>query len=214
MSPRERLTAAARGGEVDRKPVISRTPNPQADAVVLEMDRVGDRGEQVQLVSVELPLARAMREGLALSKILHDTPSEGEEILKRLEAECRAEMTQALETGADGVCAEMKGAEPGESSPMEYGGHYLEVDRRLLHEIAPARFNVLYVHGAEPYLDFVSDLPAHALAWDMQASDADMAEIRDMKAGPVAGNRPEADIYFVNDFEEAKDWIGHAEAVN
>ncbi len=214
MTPRERLTAAARGGDVDRKPVITRQASPEADAVVVQMDSVAERGDQVQLVSIDLPLARALREGVALSQILHDTPAEGEAILKRLEEECRAEMSRALETGADGICAEMKGAEPSQSSPMEYGGHYLEVDRRLLHEVAPARFNILYVHGAEPYLDFVSDLPAHAIAWDMKANDADLAEIRDMKAGPVAGNQPGADIYFVDNFEEARDWIGRAEAIN
>jgi hypothetical protein len=77
---------------------------------------------------------------------------------------------------------------------MEYGGHFLEVDRQLLSGVIDARFNALYVRGgSEPYIDFVSDLPAHAFAWDPQ-SGVTVAQVREVRQGALASTDKDADI--------------------
>ena len=59
-------------------------------------------------------------------------------------------------------------AVPDSTTPMQYGGHFLEIDRRLLS--SDALFNVIFVQGpSEPYAVFVSDLPAQAFAWDSRS---------------------------------------------
>ena len=78
---------------------------------------------------------------------------------------------------------------PAISTPMQYGGFYLEHDRALLAEIEDARLNVLSVEGGpEPYLDFVADLPSHVLAWDVPATGIVAAAVRPMRRGALAAD--------------------------
>lgn len=200
MTSRERLTAVARGGEVDRKPVVlfPGCKSASADAITVSPSEVAstlsESGEQAVLGHVVSPLGKAMRSGFALTKVLHDDPVAGAKKLNELTEQTRSEMELALEQGADGVFYELDGAFPSQTTPMEYGGHFLEVDRQLLDDIKDARFNVLYVKGdQDPYVDFVIDLPAHAFAWDT-ASGVDINELRKQRPGALATNSEDADV--------------------
>lgn len=196
MTGRERLVAAAKGGEVDRKPMIlARENSPEADGIVRPWCHEGGEG-QAQLWAVDSPFSRAIREGFDLNDALQADPTAGEQALNVYADEARREMMEALEGGADGIFYRLDGAYPEASTPMEYGGHYLEVDRLLLSEVQEARFNVVWIEGEEElYLDFVSDLPAHALGWSMSRTGVGAQELRPMRNGALAGDSLEADIY-------------------
>ncbi|MCG9894538.1 MAG: hypothetical protein MH204_03565, partial [Fimbriimonadaceae bacterium] len=114
----------------------------------------------------------------------------------------------ALSARADGVCYVLAGANPASSTPMQYGGHFLEVDREILTDCQDAAFNLLWVRGKEePYLDFVIDLPAHAFAWDMVATGITPSAMKQARGGAVAGAHPEADIYLVDHHSTAAPWL-------
>ena len=210
MTPRERLTAVARGGAADRRPVVlfPGCQDERADATVVAPSDVASclerSGEQAVLGHVVSPLGKAMRAGLALTRLLSDDLEAGARQLEELTEQTRSEMKEALDQGADGVFYELDGAYPSQTTPMEYGGHFLEVDRQLLEEVKGARFNVLYVCGdKDPYVDFVIDLPAHAFAWDT-TSGVEFAEVRRQRDGAIAGKHPKADLLLVESFEEAE----------
>lgn len=210
MTPRERLTAVARGGPVDKRPVVllPGRQDQRADAIAVGPKDVADCLEksegQAVLGHVVSPLGMAMRSGIALTKVLSDDLEAGAKKLEELTEQARSEMREALDQGADGVFYELDGAYPSQTTPMEYGGHFLEVDRQLLDEVKDARFNVLYVCGDEdPYVDFVIDLPAHAFAWDV-ASGADFDEVRRQREGALAAKHPGADVLLAESFEEAE----------
>ncbi len=91
---------------------------------------------------------------------------------------------------------------------MQYGGFYLERDRELLEEAKDATFNLLWIDaGEEAYLDFVSDLPAHAFAWDIDATDVSVVQMRAMRPGALAAEDPTADFLFASNFEAVKPWM-------
>ncbi|MGV3616012.1 MAG: hypothetical protein ACO1SV_11820 [Fimbriimonas sp.] len=200
MNSRERLTAAARGGEVDRKPVIV-SPGwsgtaPEADAVVVEADvetvarSVG--GEQVVLAQVDNPFARY---GPALNAEFGADPVAAAQKLDRATDDVRRKIGEALGAGADGILYRLFGARARHSTPMQYGGHYLERDRELLEEIADARLNVLFLVGNDDlYLDFICDLPAQVIAWDREASGFSSASVRAARTGAQASSDPESEI--------------------
>lgn len=198
MTGRERIVAAARGGEVDRTPVVGQ------DALVVPVDRVSDSigSDNAVLARVLSPLGRAMKQGIDIVSLLHKDVERGATELERLTDEAKGEMLAALANGADGVFYELDGAYPEVTTPMEYGGHFLEVDRRLLSEIEQARFNVLYVKGdKDPYIDFVCDLPAHAFAWDPRSGVA-ADYVRSMRTGALMGVGCEIGLE-ANDLAEA-----------
>jgi hypothetical protein len=150
-------------------------------------------------------LGRAIRDGVNIVPELHADIDRGTELLNGLAQETREEMHGALERGADGVFYILDGAYPGVTTPMEYGGHFLELDRHLLTEVMDARFNVLFVRGErEPYLDFVSDLPAHAFAWDPR-SGVSIEYVRSIRKGALAAAGEGADILLaINSTTEAR----------
>jgi hypothetical protein len=192
LTGRERLVAAARGGAVDRTPVLCGPGGPcsGADGFVVEVAEVGAalqrNAETAVLARVLSPLGRAMRAGEKIVAILHENVVAGGERMRELIGDARAEMAAGLESGADGVFYELEGAYPAMTTPMEYGGHFLEADRQLLGEVQSARFNVLFVCGEhEPYIDFVSDLPAHAFAWD-ERSGVTAEYVRTVRSGALA----------------------------
>jgi hypothetical protein len=188
MTSRERLVAAARGGEVDRPPVLSLGIDREgADAVVVTPNEVENTLERepgtAVLAEVLSPFGRALEFRIPLSSMLRERPEEGQQELERLFQVARADIETAILSGADGIFYRLVGAHPENSTPMEYGGFYLERDRELLESVVDARCNVLYIQGGEDaYLDFVSDLPAHIFAAPGNALEV----IRAVRHGAVA----------------------------
>lgn len=215
MTGRERLVAAARGGELDRKPVITWGIQSQADGVICTVTDLGSGSpDALKLVRVNLPLAKAIELGEDLTALFSDSPESGEKRLAELTTQTKSEADKALEAGADGICFILDGACPAVTSPMEYGGHYLENDREIIAGYEEARFNLVYVKSEEePFLDFVSDLPAHALGWNVQSSGVKPGELRIHRSGAIAGNDPTADIFLVDQYEQAEPWLKQLEAV-
>lgn len=220
MTPRERLTAAARGGPTDRRAVLlwpRETHGPygahgsygaRSDAYVVPVSEVGtqlaETPDHAVLASVCAPLGRAMADNFDLSTLLREDPEAGEAKLQGYIDETRMEMKTALEFGADGVFYRLMGAHPVASTPMQYGGFYLEPDRELLGEIEDARLNVLFVEGGpEPYLDFVADLPAHLFAWD---AEVEVNLVRSMRRGALAASDPAAEVLFAADWDTIAPW--------
>ena len=197
LTSRERLIAAAHGIEVDRKPVICwPTFCAESDATISDRATpIALPGFQLNLVPVLNPFGRALREGTEIGDILAEDPDRGEEMLAELISQTRTAAADALDKGADGILYLLYGARAIHTTPMEYGGHYLERDRELLSEIENATFNMVFVVGEEDtYLDFVSDLPAHAFGWDRRATGTSVDDMRKMRDGALATNSPDADI--------------------
>jgi hypothetical protein len=191
MTSRERLIAAARGSAVDRKPVIC-WPEP-----CVESDATIGPGspDQIRLAQVINPFGQALKHGVEVWDTLAEEPRRGEKILDGLVDMTRAEIQAAFDHGADGIVYLLYGARGLHTTPMEYGGHYLERDRELLAEVQDATFNMIFVVGEDDaYLDFVSDLPGHAFAWDAVATQVSVNDLRAMRPGALAANSPEADI--------------------
>ncbi len=209
MTGRERITAAARGGEVDRRPTVSAFGATPGDAIAVALAEVSATIEKhpdsAVVCAVLSPLGRAIKNGLHIVQELHADIDKGTSLLNVLAEETRIEMHSALEHGADGVFYVLDGAYPSFTTPMEYGGHFLELDRHLLTEVIDARFNVLFVCGEkDPYIDFVCDLPAHAFAWDPR-SGVTVGYVRSMRLGALAATGDEADILLaINSNAEAR----------
>lgn len=219
MTGRERLIAASRGGSLDRTPVLAwGSRSEHVDGWIVEADELGsalDRSEgKAVLVAVASPLCRALERSMNLTQTLHDSPAEGEKDLEELILETRSAIALTLDHGADGIAYRLEGACPSVSTPMQYGGHYLEADREILQEFASAPFNLLHVGGEEPYLDFVIDLPAHAFSWDLDRSPADPAQIRRERGGAIAVLSRDADIICIPSHADADAWAAIPEAVN
>lgn len=224
MTGRERLVAAGRGGHVSPKPVLvwpsqpGETPDPRADGWVVDSHDeaasiLAAHPDLLVLVTVLSPLGQDLAGPKTLLKALADDPAEGETALEACADQTRRDIAAALEAGADGVVYCLAGAYPSCTTPMEYGGHFLEVDRAILSEAAEARFNVLWVRGKDqPYLDFVIDLPAHAFAWDMTATGMAPGGFRSARNGAIGGAHPDADIFLVHSFEAAEAWLASPEA--
>lgn len=211
MTSRERLTAAARGGPTDRRAVLLWPSGPRSDAEIVPADEVGaalsEDSSRVVLAEVPSPFARALADRFALNELLQDDPDAGQRKLEGYARDTRQAIHTAMEFGADGVFYRLEGAHPAGSTPMQYGGFYLELDRALLAEIEDARLNVIYVAGGpEPYLDFVADLPAHLFAWDVEASGVSLAEVRPMRKGALAACDPAAEVLFADDWRRVQAW--------
>lgn len=201
MTSRERLVAAARGGEVDQKPVIvwpGASASDASDAIVLKDLADFSAGDQAVLVQVVNPFGQALAKGIDLNSALDADPSKGDAILQSLRQEVIDQGLQALERGADGIFYVLLGARGSFCTPMQYGGHYLEVDREILEAWSDARLNVVFVAGNDDvYIDFVSDLPAHVFAWDVEASTFDAAYVRTLRSGAQLSSDPESEVRLV-----------------
>ena len=206
MNSRERLVAMARGGDVDRAPWFAWSGGASAkqaldfaksfspDAIVVSsairaeqaLQELDENGPAV-LVEVGNPFGEALQSGVDLNEEFAKGPESGDEAFSAFVEGVGSSLHAALESGADGVLYRVFGAEPSLSTPMQFGGHYLERERELLQSISDARFNVVYIEGGdEVFLDVVSDLPAHALGWDEQRSHIPPSEVRKMREGALA----------------------------
>ncbi len=185
MTVRERVVAAARGGEVDQRPVFS-WPTPGGD--------LGINGE-ISLREIHGPFSLALSEGRNLNDVLREDPASN--LLEDYVQRVRINIEEAFSEGVDGIIYILRGAEPSLSSPMQYGGHFLEHDRALLEEVKEARLNVLVIAGGEgAFLDFVSDLAAHVFAWDVAATGFSVEDVRRLRSGALATSEPSTEFYW------------------
>jgi hypothetical protein len=82
-----------------------------------------------------------------------------------IEAPAAAQTAAAMAEGHDAVAYVVDCACPGVLTPMQYGGHYLELDRAVLEPLVQMSTVVLWARGHEPYLDVLAGLPHTILAW-------------------------------------------------
>jgi len=158
-------------------------------------ERIERDGDDVVLVEVTNPFGLAMQKELDLNVILKDDPKSGNRVLGELSDETRRNIDSAFEAGADGVLYRLYGARARHSTPMQYGGHYLELDRELLDHAKGALMNMLFVVGEDDvYLDFVSDLPAEVFGWDSNGSKVSAEDVRMIRSGTLLSEDPNSDI--------------------
>lgn len=186
--------------------VWSKSPGHQADVIVCDPGEVAlaietHPGQQV-LAEIHSPLTRAIRRDSDLLETLDADPELGAERLEALVAESQSEITAALEAGASGIFYVLEGACPDHTTPMQYGGHFLELDRRLLESAAGADLNVLFCGGQEVYFDFLADLPTHAISWDNTRNDLPIQSARVMTRAKIALDHLEADLFLARSFDE------------
>ncbi len=197
MTPRERLTAIARGGSADERPTLV-WPGPSSDVIVVSSPSevmAKQDPDRILIVEVSNPFGLALAAGVDLNQAQKNDPAAGAEKLAHFVAKTRESIQAALDAGADGILYKLFGANEQFCTPMQYGGYYLEVDREILSEFSEATFNLLYVVGdADTFIDFVSDLPAHAFAWDVQSTGFSVLMVRELRSGALCADDPAADI--------------------
>lgn len=150
----------------------------------------------VEFKIIDGPLARG---GTALLQELENDIAQGESHLNNL-----IEATRNEAQGQANILYRLAGATPAVSTPMQYGGHFLERDRELLSVLAKQSCVALYVQGGEGvYIDFVSDLPAQMFAWNTTDSCVSVNDVRAMRQGKLATDDPGADILIERSLIEA-----------
>lgn len=200
MTSRERLLAAANGGPVDRKPILY-WPYWKEGSDIRHFnhetmpDHIEEEEGDVAVVEITNPFGLALQRNLDLNKILKEDPRAGNRLLGELVDETQKDIDLAHSIGADGILYRLYGARSRHCTPMQYGGYYLERDRELLEGVKGSLFNMIFVVGEEDvYVDFVSDLPAHAFGWDRKGSELTVEEVRKMRPGALFCEDPDADI--------------------
>lgn len=211
MTGRERFHALASGSTTDRKPLLILDDDPRSDARVLRSPGVAD-ADRLTLVEVLNPYAQALAASVNLNELIYTDPDSGNRKLDEYVEATRAAIDKALAAGADGVLYRLKGAEPNQTTPMQYGGYYLERDRELLESIE-GTFSVVYIDAGEgAYMDFVSDLPAKFFAWDIDRSDVSVVRMRSLRPGPLVAEDPTADVMLADRFSKLERWLSLEEA--
>ena len=200
MTHRERLVATSRGGEVDRKATVAMpgVRDEKADAIV--GSAVGFfESDQAYLVAVDGIMATLKSTEPGIFGELEEDPEGGDRKLQQVADQVRLGCEKGLEVGADGIFYVIRGANPTDATPMEYGGHILELDRMILDEISEARFNLVFVEDEdEPYMDFLSDLPCQALGWK-KSSGVSLESVREMRQGALAMDDMDADLILMTE---------------
>jgi hypothetical protein len=165
--------------------------------MIVAPDRVrSSLGDRPVLAEICNPFGQV--DGMALVSLLKSDPDAGASQLDQLVADVREQMESALAQGAEGIFYRVHGARGELTTPMEYGGFFLERDRELLDHVSDAPLNVAFIVGDEDvYVDFVSDLPAAFLAWDSKASGLDAAYVRTMRTGALASADPASDMLLI-----------------
>lgn len=205
----ERVLAAIRGEQVTPRPSIvwSASPGHHADIVLTDFpnleETLATHPGQVVLCEVMSPMGRAILLDIDLNAQLQQNPAQGGKVLEDLVLATNTEIKNALDEGAHGIFYRLDGAYPAASTPMEYGGHYLEHDREILANAAAPVTNLLFVEGeGEIYLDFVADLPAELIGWNAGRATVNFHSAQPMCRGKIALDHPEADFFLATTYDE------------
>ena len=141
---------------------------------------------------IDGPFRRAEKAAIPIVELIDLDIASGDDMLAELVSETRKEIFDANEP----ILYVLSGPEPAKTTPMQYGGHFLERDRELL-EFANEK-NEVWLHvdaGPGAYLDFVSDLPAQVFAWDAVKTGFPLSEMRKLRAGKLCTNEVGADLH-------------------
>lgn len=209
MTGKERFVAVASGQPADRTPIVVwPDPDQRSDVAVVRVARIHDAhatnpGKAV-LAEIVNPLGRAIARSITLPKTLRESPEDGQAKLQQLVEETRADIDLALAAGADGIFYRLEGAHPPVTTPMEYGGFFLEADRQLLQSAESGKANVLFAHGTADYFEFLTDLPAHVFAWDRELAGDVLERVRSMRKGPLACMDGRADVILTDSYDAAE----------
>ena len=133
------------------------------------------------MTTVFCPFAMAAQQGIPVLEIADRDPAKADELL----AEFVRQAQEAMK-GQSHVLYRLQGAEPQFTTPMQYGGIFLECDRQILASATADQHVTLWVEGGEgTYLDFVSDLPASTFAWDATATGFTEDQMRSLRSGAL-----------------------------
>ncbi len=124
------------------------------------------------------PLARAIQGSQDIVALLAGSPAEGDQLLAELVAQTR----EQIESASGPFNYIIAGAEPCYSTPMQYGGHFLELDRELIGARRPA---ITLIGGPETYIDVVSDLAETFLLWNSATITEDPQEVAKMTRATI-----------------------------
>lgn len=191
MNAKERLDQVLAGEQIEDKLTVSLGEGP-ADIVVGH--RIDDQNSCLNLQLIPGALAVTLEKNPEAFRLLEESPEEGESLILSALEDVQSRIEDCFSTGFDGFCYVVKGAYPEVSSPMQYGGHFLEVDRALLTGAEGLGYRMVLVEGDnEPYIDFVSDLPCELFAWDIR-SGIDPSNVREMRVGGLVANHHDSDL--------------------
>ena len=204
MTHQERLLALVHGQVLDCQASIG-WPGPSplwSDAVVVPhrqiSDSLGHVEDRALLAEITSPFGKALKQGFTLNRLFQSDSHAADSLLDSLAEECKFACKSALENGADGIFYRLHGATLDWSTPMEYGGRYLERDREILSLSSHSRLSVLFVvGGAETFFDCVSDLESHLFGWDIHESNVGVSAMRKIRKGLLLCDDSLADVRLV-----------------
>ncbi|HMS55380.1 MAG TPA: hypothetical protein PKA27_08255 [Fimbriimonadaceae bacterium] len=101
------------------------------------------------------PFARLQERGLDIYALNDADPASAS---AEIEAVC-AEILDEIRMAPGDIVYVLRGAEPEYSTPMQYGGLFLEQDRALLASASGHNVVLRIEGGDEVYADFLEDLP-------------------------------------------------------
>jgi hypothetical protein len=188
--------------------VWSASPGHQADVIVTDWESVkracDTHPDQLVLGLIQSPLSVAMFRSLDIVEKLASDPEGGEETLSALSAECKSRVESVKQQGGHGILYFLNGAHPEVTSPMQYGGYFLEVDRELLSHASDMELNILFIAGRDEdiYLDVVGDLPPPVVGWDNATITIPVDQARQSIQRKIALDHPHADFLFASHYDE------------
>lgn len=187
--------------------IWSASPGHSCDAIVTNQvslnHAIATHNGQLVLCEVHSPLGRIVRSQPQLLDTLRETPADAEDALLDFANEAKNEIREAFELGAHGIFYRLSGANPKVTTPMEYGGHFLEMDKELMAHASSGLLNVISVEdGPEIYIDAVAEVPGHAIHWDNALNELSIEAVRTMTTKFLVLDHPVADIHFAHSQEE------------
>lgn len=202
MRGRERLQAVCEGASPGFQPVLAEyglnSELPDGLIVTRAEDLAAARSrhpDAAVFLAVPNAFARAGNEIVELLRLSEQDPGQADERLSGFAEQTLSQIEAAKRLGADGVFYVLSGADPARSTPMQYGGLFLELDREALAKACEMGMSFLYLDAAKgAYLDFVADLPASAFGWDRAGTGIEVAAVREIRPGALFADDPEADI--------------------
>lgn len=202
MTGRDRLQAACERASSGFQPVLAwygLAPESADSLIVSRLEEVSiaraHHPEAAVLLAVPNAFARTGSESEELLRLSEQDPARADQLLTSYSERTLSQIEAAAQVDADGIFYGLAGAEPSKSTPMQYGGLFLELDREALARACEIGLCFLYIEGAGgAYLDFVADLPANAFGWDRAATGAEVAEVRKLRPGALFAEDPDADI--------------------